>query len=87
MDVEKKWSWTKLLVLPIIVFLVMQYQIDQLKAEQAAMHYHNALEGIQRDIYDLEKQMYIEFQRLNQEEVNDDFIIVPTPDAGIDIRG
>jgi len=86
MDVEKKWGWTKLLVLPIIVFLVMQYQVHQLKAEQAAMYYHSALEGIQRDIYDLEKQMYIEFQRLNQ-EAEDEYIIVPTPDAGIDLRG
>jgi len=78
-------KWIKILILPIIVFLIMQYQIDQLKAEQSAIYYHNALEGVQSDLYELEKQMYIEFQRLDSGE--EEMFIIPTPDAGIDIRG
>jgi hypothetical protein len=85
METEKKWSMTKLLLLPVIVFLVMQYQIDELKAEQSAMYYHSALEGLQRDIYDLEKQMYIEFQRIEKGE--ETLIVTPAPDSTIDIRG
>ena len=85
METEKKWSMTKLLLLPVIVFLVMQYQIDELKAEQSAMYYHSALEGLQRDIYDLEKQMYIEFQKIEKGEGT--LIVTPAPDSTIDIRG
>jgi hypothetical protein len=85
METEKKWSMTKLLLLPVIVFLVMQYQIDELKAEQSAIYYHSALEGLQRDIYDLEKQMYIEFQRIEKGE--ETLIVTPAPDSTIDIRG
>ena len=88
METEKKWSMTKLLLLPVIVFLVMQYQIDELKAEQSAIYYHSALEGLQRDIYDLEKQMYqmyIEFQKIEKGEGT--LIVTPAPDSTIDIRG
>jgi len=99
METERKYNMVKLLVLPVIVFLVMQYQIDTIKAEQAATYYHERIQDVQDEIYRLEKDVYIGFQDIRRElsEHRDELngnpfdplpsVLIPLPDAGIDIRG
>jgi hypothetical protein len=67
METEKKWSMTKLLLLPVIVFLVMQYQVDSIKAEHTAQYYHERIQDVQGDIYQLELKMVEQSQIFRKE--------------------
>lgn len=67
MNSEKKWNTVKLLLLPTIVFLVMQYQIDNIKEEHAQIYYHERIQDVQAEIYRLEKDMHIEAESIRKE--------------------
>jgi|ETNvirome_6_1000_1030641.scaffolds.fasta_scaffold01273_8 hypothetical protein len=67
METEKKYSMIKFLLLPVIVFLVMQYQIDSIKAKHAAQYYHERIQDVQGDIYQLELKMVEQAQLFRKE--------------------
>tara|TARA_R110000744_G_scaffold35406_1_gene82056 strand:- start:26 stop:226 length:201 start_codon:yes stop_codon:yes gene_type:complete len=57
MEVEKKWNLTKLLALPILVFVVMQYQMDKIKDEHDKQYYHTLIQDVQEQMYRLEQDI------------------------------
>ena len=67
MEIEKKWNLTKLLALPILVFVVMQYQIDKVEDEHAQQYYQSLIQEVQGQMYRLEQDMHIEFQDMRKE--------------------
>jgi hypothetical protein len=67
MNSEKKWNTVKILLLPVIVFLLMQYQIDNIKDEHAAQYYHERIQDVQGEIYQLELKMIEQAQSFRKE--------------------
>ena len=67
MNSEKKWSTVKILLLPVIVFLLMQYQIDNIKDEHAQIYYQERLNQVNDEIYRLELNMLEHAQFLKKE--------------------
>ena len=68
METERKYnSMLKFILLPIIVFLVMQYQIDAMKAEHSQIYYQEQLKQVHQQVYRLEQDIHIEFQRIREE--------------------
>jgi len=93
---EKTYSIFKILLLPVIVFLIMQYQIDKIKAEHSAAYYHERIQDVQDELYRLELEVmkYNQLQRITLDHVFDEIdtireerIEIKVPESLTDVRG